>query len=259
MTFTTARQMFGAELLKLRRNRPLMAFASLLSVVVVALFFGYDAIQHASDPSAHGPAGGIDGFQRTARVLGFFFGALVAALIGTEAGTADLSSGVFRDLVATGRSRIALFAVRTPAAIVLTLAFTGAAFALGAVLSFVFAGGLPTPAASTIIDSALWVMLGNTVVCAMAVGLGSMTGSRGVTLTGVIGWQTVATQLLLQATSLGSVRGGLLDAALANIAPIHVGLGSEVSMSAGAAAMVAAAWFAIPTAAGAWRTRVRDA
>src|SRR5690242_10851025 len=134
MTLATARQMLGAELLKLRRNRPLMAFSFLLSVVVVAIFFGYNAIQHASDPSAHGPAGGVAGFDRLVRALSLWFGALVAAMIGTEAGTADLSTGVFRDLVATGRSRFALFAVRTPAAIIVTLAFTGTAFALGTVL-----------------------------------------------------------------------------------------------------------------------------
>ena len=102
--------MFGAELLKLRRNRPLMAFSFLLSVVVVCLFFGYNAIEHASDPSKYGPAGGAHGFDRLVETLGLWFGALVAALIGSEAGTADLSSGVFRDLVATGRSRFALFA-----------------------------------------------------------------------------------------------------------------------------------------------------
>jgi hypothetical protein len=259
MTLTIARQMFGAELLKLRRNRPLMAFAFLLSVVVVAIFFGYNAIQHASDPTTNQPAGGVEGFDRTVRVLGIFFGALVAALIGTEAGTADLSSGVFRDLVATGRSRLALFSARAPAAIVLTLAFTLAALGFGTVLSFVFAGGTPTPTASTIIQSALWVMLGNAVVCAMAVGLGSITGSRGVTLTAVIGWQTVASRLLLQTTSLGNVRGGLLDAALGNLAPIPVGVGTEVSLSAGVAALVAAVWFIGPTVIGAWRTRVRDA
>lgn len=39
-----------------------------------------------------------------------------------------MASGVFRDLVATGRSRLSLFLVRAPAAIIVTLAFTGAAF-----------------------------------------------------------------------------------------------------------------------------------
>lgn len=259
MTLTVARQMVGAEILKLRRNRALMGFAFALSVVVIALFFGYDAIQHASNPLTNEPAGGVDGLERTTRVLGIFFGALVSALIGTEAGTSDLSTGVFRDLVSTGRSRLALFAVRLPAALAVTLVFTGAAFALGTVLSFVFADGQPTPGLGLIVQCALWVLLANTVITALAVGIGSVTGSRGVTLTGVIGWQTVASELILQTTSLGNVRGAMPDASFANLAPIHIGPGSEVSMAAGVAALVAVAWFAIPTVAGAWRTRVRDA
>ena len=48
-----------------------------------------------------------------------FFGPLAAILIGVEAGAGDASAGVFRDLVATGRSRLALFASRVPAALAL--------------------------------------------------------------------------------------------------------------------------------------------
>jgi len=57
MTITIARGMIGAELLKLRRNRSLMAFSLFLSVIVIVLFFGYNAIQHASDPAKYGAAG----------------------------------------------------------------------------------------------------------------------------------------------------------------------------------------------------------
>ena len=116
MTPVVARQMFGAEILKLRRNRAVMGLAFVLSICVVLLFFGYSAIEHASNPAMNGPAGGVDRFERAVRALALIFGALTAALIGTEAGTADLSSGVFRDLVATGRSRLSLFFVRAPAA-----------------------------------------------------------------------------------------------------------------------------------------------
>src|SRR5581483_883352 len=130
MTFHTTRAMIGAEILKLRRNRALMGFAFLLSVLVVVIVFGYSAIEHSSNPAQNGPAGGLDGFHRGLRLLGLFFGGLTAILIGSEAGTADISSGVFRDLVATGRSRLALFAVRAPAAIVVTWVFIGIAYAL---------------------------------------------------------------------------------------------------------------------------------
>ena len=145
------RRMIGAELLKLRRNRGLMAMAVLLTSGIVVIAFGFIAIRHASDPLHHGPAGGVDGFNHAVQVLGEFFGLLAAAVIGTEAGTADISSGVFRDLVATGRSRLALFAVRAPAAVALTLAITAVAFVLAVAATFVFADGSPTPSASTII------------------------------------------------------------------------------------------------------------
>ena len=259
MSLAVARNMFAAEVLKLRRNRPIMAFAFLLSVVVVAVFFGYDAIQHASSPSQNGPAGGLDGFSRAVRVEGLFFGSLVAALIGTEAGTSDISSGVFRDLVATGRGRLSLFWVRWPAATAVTFVFTGAALLLATVLSFVFADGLPTPGAGLILQSIAWILLANALVVGFALGIGSLTGSRGATLTAVIGWQTVASQLLVHTTSLGSARDVLLTSGLAKVMPVSGDVGGVVFMAEGIAIAVLVGWAVIPTAIGAWRTVSRDA
>jgi hypothetical protein len=258
MTFTVARQMIAAEVLKLRRNRPVMAFAFLLSVVVVVLVFGYEAIEHGSNPSEHEPAGGSIGFQHTLRLLGVFFGTLTAAVIGSEAGTADRSSGVFRDLVSTGRSRLTLFLVRAPAAILITWVFTGVAYGLGVIGTFAFADGLSTPSASVVIQGLAWIWVANVAVVAFAVGVGSLTGSRAVTLTGVIGWQTVATQLLVNVTSLGSARHGLLTPALAQLAPIPLDL-AGVTMAGLTAWIVTIGWMVIPTAIGAWRTRTVDA
>jgi len=178
-------------------------------------------------------------------------------LIGSEAGTADMASGVFRDLVATGRSRLSLFFVRAPAAIIVTAVFNGLALLITITATFLFAGGQPTPDLSLILQSAGWILLSNAVLAAFAVGLGSLTGSRAVTLTAVIGWQTVATQLLLNITSLGDARDGLLTAALTQIAPFDFGTG--VTMATGVAVAVVAAWLVIPAALGAWRTCTRDA
>ncbi len=254
---TVARQMFSAEVLKLRRNRGLMAFAFLLTVGVMAFYFGYTAIRHAADSSVYGPAGGTDGFQHAVRMLGLYFGGLVAILLGTEAGTSDLSTGVFRDLVTTGRSRLALFAVRAPAAIAVSLTFTLAAFLVAVACAFQFAGGLATPSASLVFESLGWVALANAVLACLATGVGSLTGSRGLTLTAVIGWEVIVSQMLLNATSLGSLRDVLLPASLAHLAPIPTGI--PFSMSTGAAVAVIAGWAVVPTAVGAWRTRTRDA
>lgn len=168
-----------------------------------------------------------------------------------------MASGVFRDLVATGRSRLSLFLVRAPAAIIVTLAFTGAAFLITVGATFLFAGSAPTPGASLILESAAWILMANVLLAALAVGVGSLTGSRAVTLTAVIGWQAVATQLLLSVGSLGSVRDGLLTAAAAQVAPFDLGVG--VTMAAGVAIAVLAGWLLVPAVVGAWRTHTRDA
>jgi ABC-type transport system involved in multi-copper enzyme maturation permease subunit len=259
MTLTTARQMIGAEVLKLRRNRPLMAFALLLSVGIVMIVLGYMAIQHASNPSKYGPAGGSTGFDHVVRALGIFFGMLTAVLIGAEAGTADLSSGVFRDLVATGRSRLALFFVRGPAAILVTLAFTLSPFALGVAATYLLAGSSPPPTAGVVLQGLGWVVLCNVIMVMLAVGVGSLTGSRALTLTAVIGWQAVATNLLIGITSLGGSRDSLLTAALNQLIPTGGPGRGDVVMATGTAIVVLAAWLVIPTALGAWRARTQDA
>jgi hypothetical protein len=255
MRTVVARQMIAAEVLKLRRNRALMTLSLLLTVGIVILVFGYKAIQHASDASRYAPAGGAHGFGQAVAALGVYFGALSAILIGSEAGTADLSSGVFRDLVATGRSRLALFWVRAPAAIIVTLAFSAVAFALSAVAAFVFAGSLDVPTVGLILRSAGWIALANAMV---AVGVGSLTGSRAMTLTGLIGWQTVATNLLLNVSSLGSARDGLLTPALVQLSPVSAARES-VTMATGVAVAVIIAWAAVAGLVGAWRTALRDA
>jgi Ca2+/Na+ antiporter len=257
MSLSVTRTMIGAEILKLRRNRPLMAFALFLSVGVVILLFGYVQIQHASDPARHATAGGMEGFQRTLRALGLLFGGLVAILIGAEAGTADQSSGVFRDLVATGRSRLALFAVRAPAAIVLTWLFVGAAFVLGIIATFAFAGSDPTPSAGLVVQGAAWVALATSVQAVLAVAVGTITGSRALTLTAVIGWQTIVTQLLVETTSLGAAREGLLSVDLSRLLP--VGRAFDVPMTIGAAVAILLVWAVVPALVAARRVRTMDA
>ncbi|HEX5192461.1 MAG TPA: hypothetical protein VFW09_06635 [Solirubrobacteraceae bacterium] len=257
MTAAIAWEMVSVEVLRLRRNRALMAFAGVLSIVVIALFFGYSALQHASDPAHHAPAGGSHGFGHAVKALGLYFGALTAMLIGTEAGTADVASGVFRDLVATGRSRLALFAVRAPAAIAVSLAVNAVAFAVTLGATFLLAGGTATPSASLILQSAGWIALCDVILAALAVGVGSLTGSRSVTLTAVIGWQMVATMLLMNVRSLGSVRDGLLTASLGQLMPVPGDVGIRVGT--GVAILVMAAWLIVPAAGGAWRTCRRDA
>ena len=260
MTLTVARQMVGAEILKVRRNRGVMAMALVLTVGVVVLMYGYVAIRHSSNPFQNEPAGGIIGMHKGIRDLGEFFGMLAAVLIGAEVGTADLSSGVFRDLVTTGRSRLSLFAVRAPAAAIVTLCMTGAAYAVVLFATFVFADGQATPDLGLILQGAGWIALANVAVSTLAVGVGSLSGSRALTLTAVIGWQAILTNILINVSSLGSARDALLTPALSNIEPLNLGSSDNpVIMATGLAVAVICLWVVFPLVVGAWRTQTRDA
>lgn len=258
MTLTIARQMVAAEILKLRRNRALMALAFVLTSGIILLVFGFKALQHASDPVRYLPAGGEHNFTHVPAALGIYFGALSSILIGSEAGTADIANGVFRDLVATGRSRTSLFLVRAPAAIAISIAFSIGAFAIGTAASFLLAGPLPGPSSGLILRSLGWMVLANAILTLVAAGIGSMSGSRALTLTVLIGWQMVATNLLVNVSSLGSARDALLTPALDQLSPIPDAR-EPVSMAAGVAVAVLCAWVLVFTVLGAWRTVRRDA
>ncbi len=265
MNAATARQMISAEILKLRRHRPTMLTAGVLSIGITVLYFlviisrgdgSIDANKALSSGSA---------------LLAMYFGSFTAMLVGTTAGTLDLTSGVFRDLVATGRSRRALFAVRVPAAVAVALAFNLAGFAVTVVAAIVCRGDGVGPGAGLIVGYAAWVVVATAVVTVLAVGVASLTGSRSLTLTTVIGWQTVATSLLYSAEFLGSARQGLLSIALSHLRP-GPAIGSRgvpgssnalpgyvLPMSTTVAVLVLAAWVVIPIVVGARRIQTQDA
>jgi hypothetical protein len=58
------------------------------------------------------------------------FGFIMGAVLGATAGTTDLTEGVFRNLVITGRSRLALYLARIPAGLAILLPLIAAAFAV---------------------------------------------------------------------------------------------------------------------------------
>jgi ABC-type transport system involved in multi-copper enzyme maturation permease subunit len=259
MNTTVARQMIGAEFLKLRKKRGLVAWALVLAAGSIAVYVGVQAIQHASDAMRYDPAGGVHGFQRMLQMMGFFMAPLSAILIGAEAGAGDRANGVFRDLVVTGRSRFALFLARLPGALMLTFVVVGIAFLLAVASAFLFAGGTPTPSGALIAKAAGWVALTNGVLCIVAVGLASLIGSRPATITSLIGWQLVASPILLQAGSLGRVREALLDGAFSQIKPGERGGEPVISMTIVAVVVTIVLWTVIASALGAWRTATQDA
>ncbi len=258
-----ALSMTGADFLKLRRKRGTLVWVLILALAPVVVLFVVKAIQHSSNPAKYEPAGGTGSFSDGLRLLCLFFGPLAAILVGVEAGTGDHSAGVFRDLVVTGRSRLVLFASRVPAALALCWTVMLAGYALILVGTFAFAGNLPTPDGSLILNGLGFTLLATGVVCVVAVGFASLTTSKPASITALIGWQLVASPLIVQISSLGSAREGLLSQAIAHFSPVHVGggggHGATVSLSQGTALLVVVLWLAVFLALGAWRTERMDA
>lgn len=107
--------MITTRFMELRRRRGLMAGLALVTVGVPTVFLLARLLLHAIAPKTYGPAGGYNIYTGlTAGVL-YVFGFIVAAALGCTAGSVDLTDGMFRHLVVTGRSRLALYLARIPA------------------------------------------------------------------------------------------------------------------------------------------------
>jgi hypothetical protein len=263
-------RLVGAEFLKLRKRRALFWWTLVLTVGVVTLVYGIIEILHLADPVHHGPAGGIDGLRGS--MLGLSLaGGIAAILVGAAAGTADVSAGVFRDLVATGRPRRELFAARAPGALAFFLPMITLGYVVIAVCSVTLVGsGHATagiepainhsaPGAGLILRGYGWVVLSTGFDLLLALGLSSLIGSRGTTIGVLIGWQHLASPLLAQLSLIGRFRQAMYTAALDRLTPLGPSQEPLVVRSAAVAAVVLIGWLAVFLAAGGWRTVARDA
>lgn len=255
---STGIRMIRADLLKLRRRRALMAWSALLFIGAQLLFFGYGAVRRASDPAHFGPAGGTHGLVN-ALMLVSYLGGVAAVMIGTAAGGGDAAAGVLRDLVSSGRSRLALFAVRLPAALLLVLAFTVVAVVVATAGAVLLAGQGPAPTTGDLAASALAAAVSMAVTTVLAVGLSSLLSSRSIAIGLLLCWNLALSRVLEHATSLGQLRELLPNAAGERLVPTAIGGAYTVSMPVATAVAVLAAWVIAACVAGGWRTVRRDA
>jgi hypothetical protein len=115
--------------LELRKRRGLMITVAVLIVGPTVLILGLRLAFHLFDPAHYGPAGAPDVFSAGANLtaeLGF----IMAAVVGAAAGTTDLNDGLFRYLVITGRSRLALYLARIPAGLAILIPAIAVAFTM---------------------------------------------------------------------------------------------------------------------------------
>jgi hypothetical protein len=120
--------------LEIRKRRGLMITMVVLIVVPTVLLYGLRLLFHAIDPHSYGLAGSPDLFSQSVNLTAEF-GFIAAAALGAAAGTTDLSDGMFRHLVITGRSRLALYLARIPAGLALLVPLVALTFVINCLVT----------------------------------------------------------------------------------------------------------------------------
>ena len=122
--------MITTRMMELRKRRGLMIALIVVTVGIPFVFLLIRLLLHAFAPHSYGPAGGYDVFTALVALVLYVFGFIVAATLGATAGSIDLTEGMFRHLVVTGRSRLALYLARIPAGLAIIWAFVAIGFTI---------------------------------------------------------------------------------------------------------------------------------
>jgi len=107
--------------MELSKRRGVMAALIGVTIGIPTVFLVTRLVLHAIAPNTYGPAGGYNIFSGLVAGVLYVFGFIVAATLGCTAGAVDLTEGMFRHLVVTGRSRLALYFARIPAGLAIVV------------------------------------------------------------------------------------------------------------------------------------------
>ncbi len=268
--------LIGVKLLELRRRRTLMIVTMLFTVALPVIFYAIRLILHVSDPAHYAPAGEPDALA-TIGTLMDEFGFIIATVLGATAGTADLTDGMFRNLVITGRSRLALYLARIPAglAILLSLAAVGITVAclVTAFAHTPLTTGEVTPSAGAMARSGLWLELDLAIGFTVGLGLSSLMGQRTVPVILLIVLDIIITPKLITHTlpHLLNVERLIVGVPMTQLKPAALAGGTIITptgaltgpnlppMPTWAVITVIAGWIIGWAAIGAWRMITRDA
>lgn len=124
------RAMIAKRFMELGRRRGLMIALAVVTIGIPSIFLIVRLLAHGFDPKSYGPAGGYSIFTGLVSGVLYIFGFIVAAALGCTAGSVDLQEGVFRHLVVTGRSRVAIYLARIPAGLAIIASLVAIGYAI---------------------------------------------------------------------------------------------------------------------------------
>ena len=254
--------MIRAELSKLLRRRSNLAliggFLFLIPIVILVIV----GIVHAANSSGHGPIGSPDTAQGILEAVGFLT-AIVALAVGARVGTQDVSSGVFRDLAATGAPRSRLWFVRIPAALLVVVGSTAIAIAIVVLTAeLTKESGQPPFGSSGMLWKSIAVTLAYSVVYTLlALGLGALFGSMAAATVVLFAY------LFVLSTIFSGVGFNVSGFRFLVYLDLSNDIGRWWPWASRQAQSVSSAWalivlviaIAATTGLGAWRTVTRDA
>ena len=122
--------MIATRFMELRKRRGLMIALVVVNIGIPTIFLTIRLLAHAVAPKSYGPAGGYDIYTGLVAGVMYVFGFIVAATLGCTAGSVDLTEGMFRHLVVTGRSRLALYLARIPAGLAIVVPLVAVGFTI---------------------------------------------------------------------------------------------------------------------------------
>jgi len=267
--------LIGAKCLELRKRRVLMSVTAAFTVATPVIFYGIREISHLSNPARYGPAGSPDALASVVTLMAQF-GFIVAVMFGATAGTTDLTDGMFRHLVITGRSRLALYLARIPAGLSLLLSLAAAGFTVTALATAFLGGQQPARMVAALpgdlFRSGLWFELYLVIGFTVGLGLGSLVGQRTVPVVLLTVWQIIITPALAthvlphlmnaQRLAVGVAMYQLKPAVLAGGVIVSPNGGEQLAlppMPTWAIAAVVTGWIIGWLAIGAWKMATRDA
>ena len=254
-------RLVAADVLKLRKNRGLAAVTGVLTFGAVAITVGVMELLHLVNSTKHGPAGGVPNLGHVAFLISAL-GTAAAAIVASRVAAGDRDSGVYRDLVVTGRSRAQLYLSRIPAGLAYLLPFVGLTYAFEAVASVVFAGSKPMPDTRLLVLTGLWTLLQVTFFYLLSTAVATLVGSR-YAIGLVLAFRLAIGPLVASISALGIVRELMPSVALQALTPAALGdaarQGPVIPMSTAAVAAVLIIWTVAALRIARWRDVSRDA
>jgi hypothetical protein len=122
--------MITTRFMELRKRRGLMVTLILVTIGIPTVFLAIRLVLHAVAPKSYGPAGGYSVYTAFVSGVLYLFGFILAATLGATAGSSDLTDGMFRHLVVTGRSRLGLYLARIPAGLAIIVPLVAVGFTI---------------------------------------------------------------------------------------------------------------------------------